>query len=568
MTSSRSYSHRNDDLEVRVSQSNGLDDGDDNLNRAVLAQEGASGNGSSHRGSHSYGRGDNDADVDQDIDSGDNSQNNDLDIRNPRADGDLFVDVGQENGMVDDDVNTNYANIGQVLGGSGGGNSHRGGHSYGRGGDNDADVDQDIDSGGNSQHNDLDLNNVRSGDDVTVNAGQSNEMDDGDRNTNFAEITQELSGSGGGYNRGHGGGSGDNDADVDQDIDSGDNRQKNFADLDDIRSGEDLDLTTSQSNYMRDDDINTNGAAIDQSGGRNDADVEQDIDSGGNHQGNVLDFDPDGGGGPVLARGYGGHDSHGGRGGDVAIDAGQANEMDDGDDNLNDTEISQSSSHGRNNDADVDQDIDSGGNHQGNFATLDDIRVRGDLDVTTDQFNGMDDGDINTNAASIDQSRGDNDADVDQNIDSGGNSQKNYLDLDVDSGHSSYGRGHGGYGGHGGDDTAVNVAQGNEMDDGDDNMNDAAITQEGGRGSDNDADVWQDIDSGGNSQRNVANLDVGGRGNGGEYDVEQVNWMADDDTNTNRATIDQSSADNWADVDQTIDSGGNHQSNSFDLDFG
>jgi hypothetical protein len=563
-----SYSHRNGDLDVRVHQSNALDDADENLNRALIDQQTTSSTSGGH-GYSGHGRGnDNDADVDQDIDSGDNRQNNDLRINDPEARDDLTLDIGQSNSMYDDDRNTNYANIEQSVAQSGGSHHGRGGSS----GDNDADVEQDIDSGGNHQKNFATIDDARAGDDLRLDLDQSNSMDDGDRNGNFTDITQELASSGGGSHSygGHGGhgGSADNDADVDQDVDSGGNRQNNFADLDNLNARGDLDLKVGQTNTMYDDDVNTNGASIDQRGGNNWADLDQSIDSGGNSQQNNADFDPSSG--SYASRG--GHgSSHGGNNGDdVFIDLSQRNTMDDGDDNMNDAEIVQVGGRNADNDADVWQKIESGDNNQKNHADMDNIGVRGDLDVKVGQTNTMHDDDLNTNGADIDQRSGDNWADLDQKIDSGGNSQNNNVDFDPSGGGTSYARGggHGGGGYGGSDDTEVDVVQRNTMDDGDDNLNTADITQAGSRGADNDADVWQNINSGGNSQNNYADLDLSSRGAAGEYDVEQVNWMADDDVNTNHAGITQQSADNWADADQAIDSGGNTQHNSLDLDFG
>ncbi len=556
------YSHRNDDLDVRVRQSNALDDGDDNLNRALIDQQttGSSGGGHGYGG---HGRGnDNDADVDQDIDSGDNRQNNDLRISDPEARDDLVFDLGQSNTMYDDDRNTNYASIEQSVAKSGG----HGGHGrHGSSGDNDADVEQDIDSGDNHQANRATIDDARAGDDLRLALNQSNNMDDADRNGNFTDITQTFAGSGGGSHGGHGrgGSSGDNDADVDQDIDSGGNRQKNYADLDDLNARGDLKLTLGQTNTMYDDDLNTNGASIEQRGGNNWIDLDQKIDSGDNSQTNNADFDPSGGG-------YSSRGGHGGSNGDdVTIDLAQRNTMDDGDDNMNDADITQVGGRDADNDADVWQKIDSGGNSQRNYADMDNIGVRGDLDAKVGQTNTMYDDDLNTNGADINQRGGDNWTDLDQKIDSGGNSQNNNLDFDP-SGGGSYARGGGHGGGHGGsyDDTTVDVVQRNTMDDGDDNLNSTNITQVASRGADNDADVWQKIDSGGNTQKNYADLDLSSRGAAGEYDIEQVNWMADDDVNTNHAGVTQHSVDNWADVDQVIDSGGNTQHNTLDLDFG
>lgn len=429
-------SHRNYDLDVRARQSNSLDDGDDNLNRAIITQETTGSSIGGHHGYSGHSARDNATEVYQDIDSGSNEQRNKLYVSDPEARDDLTLDLGQSNVMDDDDRNTNYANIEQTVAARAGFGHHGGGH--GSSGDNWADVDQTIDSGSNWQKNYASIDDARAGDDLMLTLRQSNSMDDGDRNGNFSEVAQDFaSGSGGSTAHsygGHDGRSGDNDADVDQTIDSGSNRQKNYADLDDLRSRGDLDVDVAQGNTMHDDDLNTNGSSVEQRGGNNWTDIDQSIDSGSNHQSNKVDFDPSGG-----------------------------------------------------------------------------------------SYGAM---------------RGGND----------------------------YGHGGGGHGSGG--DIEVDLVQRNWMDDGDDNMNDAGVVQVGGRGADNDATVWQNINSGSNSQSNHADFDVGGRGAAGAYDVEQVNWMADDDVNTNQANIEQRSVDNWADVDQHIDSGSNTQHNSLDLDFG
>lgn len=431
-------SYRNYDLDVRARQSNSMDDGDDNLSRAIITQETTGSTAGNHHGYGGHSSRDNAAEVYQEIDSGSNEQRNKLYVNDPEARDDLTLDLGQSNGMDDDDRNTNYANVEQTA--ARGGSGYHGGH--GSSGDNWADIDQSIDSGSNYQKNYASIDDARAGDDLLLTLRQSNSMDDGDRNGNFSEVAQEFeAGNGGGSTAhsygGHGGGSsGDNDADIDQSIDSGSNRQKNYADLDDMRSRGDLDVDVAQCNTMHDDDLNTNGSTVEQTGGRNWADVYQNIDSGSNHQSNNVDFDPSGSYSSLRGNDYG------------------------------------------------------------------------------------------------------------------------------------YGGGHGGGHGSSGGDIEVDLVQRNWMDDGDDNMNDSEVIQVGGRGADNDATTWQGIHSGGNSQSNRADFDVGGRGAAGEYDVEQVNWMADDDVNTNQSNIEQRSVDNWADVDQHIDSGSNTQHNSLDLDFG
>jgi len=272
------------------------------------------------------------------------------------------------------------------------------------------------------------------------------------------------------------------------------------------------------------------------------------------------------------------------RGDDLQVDVRQRNDIFDDDDNLNSATVDQQArnggddgpspmnfiwNYGRENDAEVDQDIDSGNNRQRNDADLDHLRTHDDLSIVGDQSNMMSDDDINTNLARVTQrGRGDNDSYVDQDIDSDGNHQSNDLDVD-------HGGGNGplfawsGYNGRG--DIEIDARQGNTLTDDDDNLNEAAVTQTARRYGDNDAEVDQDIDSGDNHQSNRVDLDLG-RHSGGEYDVEQINWMRDNDINTNRASVDQTTAnewgDNWADVDQNIDSGDNSQSNSFELDFG
>ena len=481
---------------------NDLRDHDHNENKAKIGQRGE----------------DNDATVYQEIVSGDNTQKNKATVSGSG-------EADQDNDDLDDeDHNDNKAKI------------------YQRGEDNDADVEQYITSGFNKQKNEATVSGSGEFDE-----DQDNDLDDDDDNDNRVEIHQgggkhkgdkgdkseSLNGKSGGH--GHHHYAEDNEADVLQVIKSGHNSQTNTATV--SGSGE----IEEQDNDLDDDDENENEAKIYQRGSGNDADVEQQIYSGNNSQLNTA---------TVSGSGYLDQDN---------------DDFDDNDENYNEAKIHQSGGHHHhgegsddngygNNKAHASQYIESGFNSQSNTAT---VSGSGEADQDNDDF---DDGDENDNELKIYQRGSGNEAGsksdkIEQNIYSGNNSQKNEATVsgsgDIDD-------------------------QDNDLDDIDINNNYAKIHQGGGKhkddkseslngkdghhghhgyAEDNTAMLKQTIGSGGNSQSNNATVSDSG------FVEDQDNNLDDGDENDNHAEIYQRGKGNDADVEQTIYSGYNSQSN-------
>jgi hypothetical protein len=179
---------------------------------------------------------------------------------------------------------------------------------------------------------------------------------------------------------------------------------------------------------------------------------------------------------------------------------------------------------------------------------------------TVGQSNGMKDSDFNLNYGSVEQLGKYNFAHLDQETDSGGNSQNNYSGITDKSDYWGFGPD--------GNDTYV-VGQTNGLYDSDSNVNDSYIFQ---LGKHNGADVTQDIDSGDNHQSNHSGIyddaySVGGYLSSGAdgndlYVVGQANMMIDSDVNVNSANVAQVGYDNYAGVYQGAESGDNSQNNS------
>jgi len=309
-----------------------------------------------------------------------------------------------------------------------------------------------------------------------------------------------------------------------------------------------------QENEMVDSDQNMNSGSLFQDGLFNMTSVDQGIDSGENEQSSGSQiFD-----GPS---GYGlGPDDN-----DV-FKVDQSNLMDDSDYNLNDGSLFQS---GKFNLAGVDQHIDSGENSQDNTSVIEDydaggwggyfggFGADGNDTVKVDQSNFMIDTDQNANVSEGAQLGFANLTGIDQDIDSGENSQANTSVIDDhDAG------GWHGYFGASGNDT-VKVDQSNFMNDADQNAN---VFEGAQLGFVNMTGVDQGIDSGENSQDNTSlinNGDVGGFGydDNDAFHVSQASLMADADENINGVETGQFGAFNVGGFDQDIDSGGNSQSN-------
>ena len=251
--------------------------------------------------------------------------------------------------------------------------------------------------------------------------------------------------------------------------------------------GNDL-YTVGQSNGMNDSDFNLNVGSVEQFGKYNFADLKQDIDSGGNSQHNYSGITD-------TSYGWG----YGPDGNDTYI-VGQANLLNDADSNVNDAKIFQL---GKHNGADVEQDIESGDNHQSNYSGIydDAYSIGGYLSKGADgndlyvvgQANLMVDSDVNANSANVAQVGWGNFAYVDQDAESGGNSQHNSSHI-TDVSKQSYGYD---------DNDAYLIGQTNQMYDNDFNLNSANVGQ---YGFDNYANVDQDITSGNNSQGNSSDI--------------------------------------------------------------
>ncbi len=317
-------------------------------------------------------------------------------------------------------------------------------------------------------------------------------------------------------------------------------------------------FSVDQFNGATDSDINLNGASIGQAGSEvNIAWNEQSIVSGGNSQGNASN---------VVDSGL---FTFGSNSANDEYTVGQSNNLFDNDHNQNVFEAAQL---GGANIVFAGQDITSGGNEQGNSSNVLDGSFTGFLggfsnndSYAVDQFNGMQDNDSNGNGFSVTQlSPGGFTADlafVGQSTDSGGNSQGNESNI-VDGGFSAL------FGGLSNNDTFA-VDQSNQMLDNDQNFNIGNVAQ---AGTANFSFLGQDISSGGNEQGNSSNaLDVGASFFGGAFSnndtftVGQENQMADNDQNANSFDLGQLFAVNINGTTQTIDSGGNSQTNASDI---
>lgn len=316
-----------------------------------------------------------------------------------------------------------------------------------------------------------------------------------------------------------------------------------------------------QSNGMLDSDQNLNGFALTQTGATQIVWDDQSIDSGGNSQSNNSNIVDSG----LLTFGLVNSND------DYTV--GQQNNMFDSDKNTNAFVGTQT---GFANIAFVDQHVDSGGNTQSNNSDIGDGAFTGLLtgfssndtyDVT--QFNGMRDDDTNGNSVTLHQSSlGPLFTDlafVSQDTSSGGNSQSN--DSGIGDGGATFL-----FSGFNNNDSFT-VDQSNEMLDNDTNLNITNITQLGAL---NLGFVNQDITSGGNSQENnsgIGDLGVGGLfafgSDNDTFDVGQSNQMSDNDANANKFDLGQGIFVNLAGANQSIDSGGNEQSNNSSIyDFG
>jgi len=245
-----------------------------------------------------------------------------------------------------------------------------------------------------------------------------------------------------------------------------------------------------QENEMVDNDQNMNTGSLFQEGLFNMTDVDQDIDSGENEQANGSQiFD-----GPA-GYGFGADDND-------FFKVGQSNLMDDSDFNLNDASLFQS---GKFNLTGVEQDIDSGENEQANHSLIDDhdaggwhggydaFGADGNDTYKVDQSNFMIDTDQNANVFEGAQLGFVNMTGVDQDIDSGDNSQAN-TSLIGDYGSAGFGYD---------DNDAFHVSQASLMADADENVN---LVETGQFGAFNLGGFDQDVTSGGNSQSNFSEI--------------------------------------------------------------
>jgi len=247
-----------------------------------------------------------------------------------------------------------------------------------------------------------------------------------------------------------------------------------------------------QSNELVDSDSNINQGTLLQEGAFHFSDVDQDIDSGDNGQSNGSWILDDG-----YGFGYGADDND-------YFSVSQSNLMDDSDYNVNEGSLFQA---GVYNVGHVDQDIDSGDNHQSNSSTIEDLGgyhsygwgpgTDDNDSFHVDQSNFMIDNDVNVNVANLAQAGFANVADIDQEIDSGGNTQDNFSFI---GDYNSPGYGYD-------DNDAFHVSQASLMADADENAN---LVDAGQHGALNGGWFDQDITSGGNSQENVSDiLDLG-----------------------------------------------------------
>ncbi len=358
----------------------------------------------------------------QTIDSGDNEQKNFSKIFDDgyagkggnHSNNDTY-DVGQFNGMADNDENVNNLELEQDTSGLFGGVAL-------------AFVGQDTNSGGNDQSNKSFIFDDGSSSGASLfhhsfggssnndeyKVDQSNMMLDNDFNVNNAEISQT-----GLFNL----------VGLEQSIDSGNNNQHNFSKLDDSgyshffgdhNNNDSYDV--GQESQMADNDGNANSLDLTQVFAVNLNGVEQTIGSGGNSQSNaslIHDFGD--------AWGWNNDDSN-----NDSYTVGQGNMMIDNDINLNVGIVAQV---GFGNVATIDQDITSGGNTQTNNSNIWDVGPgffdnsnNDTYDVT--QSNMLADNDANQNLADITQTFGPaNFADFDQDITAGDNDSSNLSNL-------------------------------------------------------------------------------------------------------------------------------------------
>jgi hypothetical protein len=245
-----------------------------------------------------------------------------------------------------------------------------------------------------------------------------------------------------------------------------------------------------QENELVDNDQNINTGSLFQKGLFNITSFDQEIDSGDNDQSNSSQiFD-----GPAGS-GDGPDDND-------FFKVGQSSQLDDSDFNINDGSLFQA---GKFNLTKLDQDIVSGGNEQTNYSLIDDHDAGGSGGHSTtlgpdgndvfkvDQSNFMIDTDQNANVFEGAQLGFANFTGVDQEIDSGGNSQSN-TSLLGDYGVQGFGYD---------DNDAFHVSQASLMADNDQNINGVETGQFGAL---NLGHFDQDITSGGNSQSNFSEI--------------------------------------------------------------
>lgn len=432
-----------------VDQSNGLNDGDANINGVVLNQK-----GDFHL-----------ATVDQSIDSGYNDQSNDATVVSTGlywigGNNTALFTIDQSNQLNDSDTNTATSEFGQT------GDGHF------------ADITQYIDSGSNSQSNFATLSNAHfvrddhADSSATFDVTQFNGMSDMDTNKAMAAIHQT-----GDYNVGG----------VAQAVFTGGNTQTNDLSIDNdtgvhwYGAGADITNTfvTSQSNNLFDNDRTMTAASIVQNGTEGEGNygyVSQVTDTGLNAQANSLDI-------ARLGTSSFGTDTN-------QFDVDQFNGMRDEDVTNSQAAIKQV---GYGNSADLSQWIDSGANSQSNEASITDMGgSREDYapmkDVfKIDQSNQMMDNDQNANLAAVTQQGSAHETLVNQTISSGFNTQTNTLDVfDLNGGL------------HKNSDT-YNITQANFLSDNDMNVNSTTVTQ---MTLADFAGISQDIFSGDNTSHN------------------------------------------------------------------
>jgi len=246
--------------------------------------------------------------------------------------------------------------------------------------------------------------------------GQENEMVDSDVNINDGSLFQK-----GLFNV----------TSADQDIDSGDNHQSSTSQIFDGPAGfgdgpDDNDVfKVGQGNLLDDSDYNLNTGSVFQAGVYNVTGLEQDIESGDNGQSNhslIDDHDAGGSGGHATSLGADGND---------VFKVDQSNFMIDTDQNAN---VFDGAQFGFANMTGVDQEIDSGDNHQSNTSLIGDYGVQGfgydDNDAFhVSQASLMADNDQNINGVETGQFGALNVGHFDQDITSGGNSQSNFSEI-------------------------------------------------------------------------------------------------------------------------------------------